>query len=47
MVVKSDSDEHRGPCRRSLISFTGRILRVTIRTMHLNPWNVLLIAIAG
>ena len=47
IVVKADSDEHRGRCRRSRISFTGRILQVTIHTMYLNPWHILLIGIAG
>lgn len=33
-------------CHRSRISFTDRILRVTIRAMHLHPWNTMLTAIA-
>jgi hypothetical protein len=47
LVVKADCAEHRNRCRGSQLSFTTRIPRVTVSTMHLNPWNVLLIAIAG
>ena len=47
LMVKVDSGERRGCCRRAQIRATSLVLRATMSAIHLNPWHILAISLAG